>query len=56
MMPRTLARQIVITGERAIGAGKFGEVWLGVYKGDRVAVKIFHSIEEDSRNREMDVY
>jgi hypothetical protein len=56
MVARTFARQITLKGDKAIGVGKFGEVWLGVYKGDAVAVKVFHSVEENSWFREMDIY
>jgi len=39
-----------------IGKGRFGDVWLGSWKGDDVAVKVFHSRDEMSWRREMDVY
>ena len=28
------------------GKGRFGEVWRGEWRGENVAVKIFHSIDE----------
>ena len=51
---RSIAAQIVL--HDIVGKGRFGEVWRGVYKGDDVAVKIFHTREETSWNHEVDIY
>nr|CDQ00093.1 BMA-DAF-1, isoform c [Brugia malayi] len=51
---RTIARQIEL--QKEIGQGRFGEVWLGYWKGDEVAVKIFSSRDERSWNREVEIF
>ncbi|VDN02697.1 unnamed protein product [Thelazia callipaeda] len=51
---RTIARQIELRKE--IGQGRFGEVWLGCWKGDEVAVKIFCSRDEKSWSREVEIF
>ncbi|VDK71075.1 unnamed protein product [Litomosoides sigmodontis] len=51
---RTIARQIEL--QKEIGQGRFGEVWLGYWKGDEVAVKIFSSRDEKSWNREVEIF
>ena len=38
------------------GKGRFGEVQRGEWRGEEVAVKIFHSIEERSWMREVEIY
>uniref|UniRef100_A0A5S6QFE1 receptor protein serine/threonine kinase n=1 Tax=Trichuris muris TaxID=70415 RepID=A0A5S6QFE1_TRIMR len=50
----TIARQINL--RHIIGRGRFGEVWLGSWKGEDVAVKIFSSIDEKSWFREVEIY
>ncbi len=40
----------------AIGKGRYGEVWRGVYRGENVAVKIFSSRDEASWARETHIY
>ena len=35
---------------------RFGEVWLGHWNGDNVAVKIFSTRDEESWHRETEVY
>uniref|UniRef100_A0A0N4UMY7 receptor protein serine/threonine kinase n=1 Tax=Dracunculus medinensis TaxID=318479 RepID=A0A0N4UMY7_DRAME len=54
LVQRTIARQIELQNE--IGRGRFGEVWLGSWKGDPVAVKIFSSRDERSWNREVEIF
>jgi len=54
LINRTIARQIQLGS--IIGKGRFGEVWLGSWKGEQVAVKIFHSREEQSWFREAEIY
>ena len=54
LVQRSIAAQV--TTCHLIGKGRFGEVWLGAYKGDSVAVKIFHTKEEESWKHEVDIY
>ncbi|VDP08015.1 unnamed protein product [Heligmosomoides polygyrus] len=51
---RNIARQIELV--REIGQGRFGDVWLGAWKGDLVAVKIFSSRDEGSWSREVETF
>ena len=51
---RTIARQIKL--EQRIGAGRFGEVWLGIWRGEKIAVKILSSRDELSWFREAEMY
>jgi TGF-beta receptor type-1 len=51
---RTIARQIKL--EHRIGAGRFGEVWLGIWRGEKIAVKILSSRDELSWFREAEMY
>ncbi|KRX78184.1 TGF-beta receptor type-1 [Trichinella sp. T6] len=50
----TIARQIQL--QHVIGCGRFGEVWLGNWKGENVAVKIFSTVDEKSWFREVEIY
>ncbi|VDP24984.1 unnamed protein product [Soboliphyme baturini] len=50
----TIARQIHL--QNVIGRGRFGEVWLGSWKGENVAVKIFSTVDEKSWFREVEIY
>lgn len=54
LIQRSVAAQVTL--HEVIGKGRFGEVRKGVYKGDSVAVKIFHTKEEASWNHEVDIY
>lgn len=54
LVKRTIARSIKI-GE-SIGGGKFGQVYLGYYQGERYAVKKFFSKDEQSWFHESDIY
>ena len=54
MMQITIARQIQL--EEVVGMGRFGDVKRGRWRGDDVAVKIFHSREEASWFREAEIY
>ena len=54
MMQITIARQIHL--EEVIGMGRFGDVKRGRWRGDNVAVKIFHTREETSWFREAEIY
>lgn len=51
---RSIARQI--EKEVIVGQGRYGEVWRGWWRGGPVAVKIFHSREEQSWYREAEIY
>jgi len=50
----TIARQIKM--EEVVGMGRFGDVKRGKWRGDDVAVKIFHSREYNSWFREAEIY
>ena len=39
-----------------IGQGRYGEVWLAKWRGEKVAVKIFFTTEEASWFRETEIY
>ena len=54
LIQRSISGQITL--HNLIGKGRFGEVWKGTYKGDFVAVKIFHTKEELSWFHEVEVY
>ncbi|GFR94414.1 receptor protein serine/threonine kinase [Elysia marginata] len=54
LVQRTIARQIRLI--EVIGKGRYGEVWRGHWRGENVAVKIFHSREERSWFREAEIY
>lgn len=54
LIQRSIAGQIAL--HELIGKGRFGEVWKGTYKGDEVAVKIFHTKEETSWFHEVELY
>lgn len=54
LIQRTLAKQISLA-ER-IGKGRYGEVWQGLWHGERIAVKIFFSRDEASWSRETQIY
>lgn len=51
---RTIAKQIQMM--RQIGKGRYGEVWLGRWRGEKVAVKVFFTREEASWFRETEIY
>ena len=51
---RTIARQIQL--RQSLAKGRFGEVWLGDWRGEQVAVKIFNSRDERSWWRETEIY
>ena len=54
LVQRTIAKQVQM--ERSIGKGRYGEVWLAKWRGDNVAVKVFHSVDETSWFRETEIY
>ncbi|VDD91953.1 unnamed protein product [Enterobius vermicularis] len=53
-MQRTVARQVELSCP--VGAGRFGEVWLGHWRGEAVAVKLFNTRDEQSWQREVEIY
>merc|ERR1719495_94623 len=54
LMQRSIAQQINL--KHIIGQGRFGEVHLGQWRGENVAVKIFSTRDEESWFRESEVY
>ncbi|XP_030046569.1 bone morphogenetic protein receptor type-1B isoform X1 [Microcaecilia unicolor] len=54
LVQRTIAKQIQMVKE--IGKGRYGEVWMGKWRGEEVAVKVFFSTEEASWFRETEIY
>lgn len=54
LIQRTLAKQISLV--ECIGKGRYGEVWQGVWHGEKIAVKIFFSRDEASWRRETEIY
>ena len=54
LIQRTVARSILL-GE-PIGSGRFGQVFIGEYLGEKVAVKKFASRDEHSWFRETEIY
>jgi serine/threonine protein kinase len=57
LVQRTIARDIHIDYAHGIlGKGRFGQVWLGKWHTDPVAVKVFFSMHETSWARETAIY
>uniref|UniRef100_A0A8C9UZG5 receptor protein serine/threonine kinase n=1 Tax=Scleropages formosus TaxID=113540 RepID=A0A8C9UZG5_SCLFO len=54
LVQRTIAKQIQMV--RPIGKGRYGEVWLGSWRGEKVAVKVFFTREEAGWFRETEIY
>ncbi|CAK5066260.1 unnamed protein product [Meloidogyne enterolobii] len=54
LVQRTIAWQIIL--KDCIGRGRFGEVYMGEWRAEKVAVKIFLSRDEPSWQRETDIY
>ncbi|XP_013392464.1 bone morphogenetic protein receptor type-1B [Lingula anatina] len=54
LVQRTIAKQINLV--KSIGKGRYGEVWMGKWRGEKVAVKIFFTTEEASWFRETELY
>lgn len=54
LVQRTISRQIQMV--TSVGKGRYGEVWLAKWRGERVAVKVFITAEEQSWCREMEIY
>ncbi|KAK8732235.1 hypothetical protein OTU49_006983, partial [Cherax quadricarinatus] len=54
LVQRTIAKQIQLV--QSVGKGRYGEVWLGRWRGERVAVKVFFTTDEASWFRETEIY
>ncbi|TNN80622.1 Bone morphogenetic protein receptor type-1B [Liparis tanakae] len=54
LVQRTIAKQIQM--DKQIGKGRYGEVWMGQWRGEKVAVKVFFTTEEASWFRETEIY
>ncbi|CAG2061770.1 unnamed protein product, partial [Timema podura] len=54
LVQRTIAKQIQMV--HTVGKGRYGEVWLARWRGERVAVKVFFTTEEASWFRETEIY
>ena len=54
LVQRTIAKQIAMVN--SVGKGRYGEVWLARWRGERVAVKVFFTTEEASWFRETEIY
>merc|ERR1711936_1108472 len=54
LVQRTIAKQIHMV--QSVGKGRYGEVWLARWRGERVAVKVFFTTEEASWFRETEIY
>lgn len=54
LVQRTVAKQIQMV--ESIGKGRYGEVWVARWRGEKVAVKVFFTTEEASWFRETEIY
>ena len=54
LIQRTIARQVTLL--QTVGKGRYGEVYLGRWRGENVAVKLFSTRDEDSWKREVEIY
>ncbi|XP_028156480.1 bone morphogenetic protein receptor type-1B isoform X1 [Ostrinia furnacalis] len=54
LVQRTVAKQIQMV--ESVGKGRYGEVWLARWRGEKVAVKVFFTTEEASWFRETEIY
>ncbi|XP_057321180.1 bone morphogenetic protein receptor type-1B [Microplitis mediator] len=54
LVQRTIAKQLALS--QCVGKGRFGEVWLARWRGEKVAVKVFFTLEEASWFRETEIY
>ncbi|XP_013859170.1 bone morphogenetic protein receptor, type IBb [Austrofundulus limnaeus] len=54
LVQRTIARQIQMV--KQVGKGRYGEVWMGKWREEKVAVKVFFTTEEESWFRETEIY
>lgn len=54
LVQRTIAKQLTLS--QCVGKGRYGEVWLARWRGEKVAVKVFYTLEEASWFRETEIY
>ena len=54
LVQRTIAKQLNL--HQCVGKGRYGEVWLARWRGEKVAVKVFFTLEEASWFRETEIY
>lgn len=54
LVQRTIAKQLQLS--QCVGKGRYGEVWLARWRGEKVAVKVFFTLEEASWFRETEIY
>ncbi|XP_055358004.1 bone morphogenetic protein receptor type-1B-like [Paramacrobiotus metropolitanus] len=54
LVQTTVARQLQF--QQNIGRGRYGEVWLARYRDEKVAVKIFSTLDDASWESEKDLY
>ena len=54
LVQRTIAKQLAFS--QCVGKGRYGEVWLARWRGEKVAVKTFFTLEEASWFRETEIY
>lgn len=54
LVQRTISKQIQMI--ESVGKGRYGEVWLAKWRGEKVAVKVFFTTEEASWFRETEIY
>ena len=47
---------LLVQMQQMVGQGRYGEVWLARWRGERVAVKVFYTTEEASWFRETEIY
>ncbi|XP_020281388.1 bone morphogenetic protein receptor type-1B isoform X2 [Pseudomyrmex gracilis] len=55
LVQQTIAKQLAMS--QCVGKGRYGEVWLARWRGgEKVAVKVFFTLEEKSWFRETEIY
>jgi len=55
LVQQTIAKQLAMS--QCVGKGRYGEVWLARWRGgEKVAVKVFFTLEEASWFRETEIY
>lgn len=54
LVQRTISKNLQMVN--SVGKGRYGQVWLAKWRGERVAVKVFFTIDEQSWIRETEIY